>query len=130
MFKISFKIMDCIFCSINKEKIIYENQYWFAIFDEFPVNQGHVLLMPKHHVETIYGLNEEESNTLVASIEAVENLLKRFLKIDGFNIGINQGAAAGQTVPHLHIHIIPRYEGDVDDPKGGVRGVIPSKQKY
>lgn len=122
--------MDCIFCDINKEKIIYETSYWFAIFDEYPVNQGHTLLIPKRHVESVFELNEEEKQTLVDSIKDIESLLARFFNIDGFNIGINQGKTAGQTIHHLHIHIIPRYDGDVSNPRGGVRGVIPEKQDY
>lgn len=122
--------MDCIFCDINKEKIIYETSHWFAIFDEYPVNQGHALLIPKRHVESVFELNEEEKQTLVDSIKDIESLLIRFFNIDGFNIGINQGKAAGQTINHLHIHIIPRYDGDVSNPRGGVRGVIPEKQDY
>lgn len=122
--------MDCVFCDINKEKIIYETSCWFAMFDEYPVNQGHVLLIPKRHVESVFELNEEEKTTLVDSIKDIESLLIRFFDIDGFNIGINQGKAAGQTINHLHIHIIPRYDGDASNPRGGVRGVIPEKQDY
>lgn len=122
--------MDCVFCNINKEKILYETSCWLAMFDEYPVNQGHVLLIPKHHVESVFELNEEEKTTLVDSIKDIESILIRFFDIDGFNIGINQGKAAGQTINHLHIHIIPRYNGDVSNPRGGVRGVIPEKQDY
>lgn len=122
--------MDCVFCNINKEKIIYETSCWLAMFDEYPVNQGHVLLIPKRHVESVFELNDEEKTTLVDSIKDIESLLIRFFDIDGFNIGINQGKAAGQTISHLHIHIIPRYDGDVSNPRGGVRGVIQEKQDY
>ena len=127
-------IKDCPFCNINekidKNRIIYEDSTWIAVLDGFPVSKGHTLLIPKRHCETYFDLNYVESSTLAATINVVKNVLDTKYNPNGYNIGVNCGKSAGQTVMHCHIHIIPRYDGDVEDPRGGVRGVIPSKQKY
>jgi diadenosine tetraphosphate (Ap4A) HIT family hydrolase len=125
---------ECIFCNIEetieKERIIYQDSTWIAFYDKYPVSEGHALLIPKRHVETFFDLNIIELNSLGLTIDIVKLALDKRFHPDGYNIGINCGKAAGQTVMHCHIHIIPRYEGDMDDPRGGVRGVIPEKQKY
>lgn len=123
-------MMDCIFCNISKDKIIHEDPYWITIYDEFPVSKGHVLIIPKRHISNITELKSNEWAYLFSAIMFIEGYLKEKFNCDGFNIGINQGKAAGQTIEHLHIHVIPRYNGDIEDPKGGVRGVIPDKMKY
>ena len=127
-------IKDCPFCNINekidKNRIIYEDSTWIAVLDGFPVSKGHTLLIPKRHCETYFDLNDVENGTLCATINVVKRILDTRYNPSGYNIGVNCGKSAGQTVPHCHIHIIPRYDGDVEDPRGGVRGVIPSKQKY
>ena len=121
----------CIFCEeIDKDMVVYEDNTWIAFYDSYPVSNGHTLLVPKRHCESYFDLSDIEYATLGATIGVVKAILESKYKPDGFNIGANCGKAAGQTIPHCHIHIIPRYNGDMDDPKGGVRGVIPGKMKY
>jgi len=124
--------MSCLFCDLlnEEEKIVFQNDSFYVIYDNFPVNIGHCLLISKRHVESYFLLNEEEIKDLNKALVYMKNLLDKLYNPDGYNIGINDNLAAGQTIMHLHVHLIPRYFGDVDDPKGGVRGVIPSKQKY
>jgi len=123
----------CVFCNIanaiDKDRIIYEDSTWIAILDNYPVSEGHTLLIPKRHCETFFDLNEVELSTLAATLNVVKIILGKYTP-DGFNIGVNCGEAAGQTVMHCHIHIIPRYKGDCDNPRGGVRGCIPSRMNY
>ena len=120
----------CIFCKIEKEKIIAENDQCFAIFDGFPVSAGHVLIIPRRHVANYFELSSEEVMAMQSLMKELKVQLDQAFCPDGYNIGVNVNAAAGQTVFHVHMHLIPRYDGDVDNPKGGVRGVIPNKQKY
>ena len=121
----------CVFCDkFNKEKILLETLGWTVIYDSYPVSKGHVLLIPKEHYETFFDLPNSLKESLHYMINYVKTLLDEKFHPDGYNIGCNCGEAAGQTVMHFHLHIIPRYKGDVDNPKGGVRGVIPSKQHY
>ena len=94
------------------------------------MSKGHTLVIPKRHISSYFECTDTERLELWSLVEQVKTLLESEFEPDGFNIGINIGAAAGQTVPHMHIHVIPRYSGDMDDPRGGVRGVIPDKQKY
>ena len=114
---------------LNLEKII-ENENAFAIYDGFPVSKGHVLVIPKRVVAEIFDLNNEEYSSCFNLVKDVKKILEEKFKPDGFNIGINNGEKAGQTVFHAHIHVIPRYSGDVDNPRGGVRHVIPGKGDY
>ena len=121
----------CIFCSIKKEKIIFNNELAVSSFDSYPVSKHHALIFPKRHMKDYFDLNDEE----VFACNKLIKLLKNFiLKLDptvkGFNIGSNAGKISGQSVMHCHIHLIPRRQGDVKNPQGGVRGVIPSKQHY
>ena len=124
----------CIFCgiekAIDKKRIIYEDSTWLAILDGYPVSEGHTLLIPKRHCETYFDLNFIELESVGVTIGVIKRLLDTKYKPDSYNIGINCGEAAGQTVMHCHIHIIPRYNGDCENPRGGVRGVIPEKQHY
>jgi diadenosine tetraphosphate (Ap4A) HIT family hydrolase len=96
----------------------------------FPVNPGHALIIPKRHVANYFALNAAEQSACTALLQRVQAILAERYKPDGYNVGINVGEAAGQTVPHVHIHLIPRYGGDVDEARGGVRGVIPHKRNY
>jgi diadenosine tetraphosphate (Ap4A) HIT family hydrolase len=121
---------DCVFCGIQEDRIIYQDSLWVAILDSYPVSEGHTLLIPKRHCETYFDLNQVELGALVGAVDHVKEILDSKYKPNGYNIGVNCGEAAGQTVMHCHIHIIPRYNGDCEDPRGGVRGVIQSKQKY
>ena len=114
---------------LNIEKII-ENANAFAIYDAFPVSKGHVLVIPKRVVAEIFDLNDEEYSSCFNLVKDVKKILEEEFKPDGFNIGINNGEKAGQTIFHAHIHVIPRYSGDVDNPRGGIRHVIPGKGDY
>lgn len=122
--------MSCIFCEISKDRIIIENELAYAMYDGFPVSPGHCLIIPKRHFPDFFHSKKEEKAALFELLEFVKEKIEQQFHPDGFNIGINVGAVSGQTVMHLHIHLIPRYRGDVADPRGGVRGVIPEKQKY
>lgn len=119
---------NCIFC--NPTDIIINGEYAYSRLDGFPVSEGHCLIIPKRHVNSIDELSDVELKDLYTVLHQTKILLIETYLPDGFNIGINEGEAAGQTVPHLHIHLIPRYEGDVVCPRGGVRGVIPDKKNY
>lgn len=122
----------CIFCDLYREKknIIHENELFFSIYDNYPVNKGHVLIIPKRHIESYFELSSHEKRLLDDELCEMKNLIDSNYTPDGYNIGINIGRTAGQTIFHLHVHLIPRYVGDIENPQGGVRGVIPSKQKY
>lgn len=123
---------DCPFCNINnaKDDIVWESKYSIAILDRYPVSTGHTLVIPKRHIKSYFDLTQDEVDELWDSVKNVKETLDYMYKPDGYNIGINVGEAAGQTIPHCHIHVIPRYNGDVEDPLGGVRGVIPEKRIY
>ena len=100
------------------------------MYDGYPVSKGHTLLIPKGHFETFFDLPSTMKDSLNFRLDDVKKILDDKFHPSGYNIGVNCGKSAGQTVPHCHIHIIPRYDGDMEDPSGGVRGVIPNKQKY
>ena len=122
---------NCIFCSKEKLNIIYEDDIFFVIRDSFPVTKDHTLIILNNHDKSYFDLRNKDILQLNNILKfQKESLMQNDNTITGFNIGINQGESAGQTVMHLHIHLIPRRKGDIEDPKGGVRGVIPSKQKY
>ena len=121
----------CIFCKIRKEELQFENQLAYSSTDSYPVSELHSLIFPKRHVETYFDLTKEEilaCNDLI--LKTKEKILKQDSSVNGFNIGINTGKSAGQSIMHCHIHLIPRREGDVENPQGGVRSVIPNKQHY
>ena len=121
----------CIFCKIRKDELQFENQLAYSSIDSYPVSEFHSLIVPKRHVETYFELTNYEiqaCNELI--LKTKEKILKQDSSVKGFNIGTNAGKVAGQSIMHCHIHLIPRRKGDVEDPRGGVRGVIPEKQKY
>ena len=120
----------CPFCQMDPERIIWSSDLVYAIRDGYPVSRGHTLIIPHEHVETYFDASSETKAALWQAIEELKVELDARFSPDGYNIGINAGATAGQTIMHLHVHLIPRYAGDIDDPRGGVRGVIPEKQKY
>ena len=121
----------CIFCNKEKLNIIYEDDVFFVIRDSFPVTKDHTLIILNNHDKSYFDLRNKDILQLNNILKfQKESLMQNDNTITGFNIGINQGESAGQTVMHLHIHLIPRRKGDIEDPRGGVRGVIPSKQKY
>ena len=122
---------NCIFCNKSKLNIIFENETFYVIKDAYPVTKDHTLIILNEHNKTYFDLEDKDIVQLNNIIKfQKKSLMDEDNSITGFNIGINQGESAGQTVIHLHIHLIPRRNGDVNDPRGGVRGVIPSKQKY
>jgi diadenosine tetraphosphate (Ap4A) HIT family hydrolase len=121
----------CLFCTIPKERVIASNDLAYAIRDGFPVTPLHTLIIPKRHVEDYFGLSQAElgaCNDLLMKLRS--SILAEDYEVEGFNIGMNAGAAAGQTIFHCHIHLIPRRKGDVENPRGGVRHVIPGKGFY
>lgn len=123
--------MDCPFCKLDNREIIYENQFAVAFYDIYPVTDKHILIIPKRHIKTIFDANIQEVIDMWDLVKVVKAIaLDKDETITGYNIGVNCGEDAGQTVPHCHIHLIPRRKGDMEDPTGGVRGVIPEKQKY
>ncbi len=121
----------CIFCKIIKEELQFENKLAYSSIDSYPVSEFHSLIVPKRHVGTYFELTNEEihaCNDLI--LKTKEKILKQDSSVKGFNIGTNAGKVAGQSIMHCHIHLIPRREGDVENPQGGVRSVIPKKQHY
>lgn len=122
---------DCIFCSPVADPILLENRYAFVIRDSFPASPGHSLIIPKRHIAAYFELSERELLSCHQLLVATkEDILDSYKKVTDFNVGINIGADAGQSIPHCHIHLIPRRKGDVDNPQGGVRHVIPGKGHY
>ena len=117
----------CPFCEVETERVFCERRLVRGLWDGFPVSPGHALLVPRRHVATWFDATPEERHELAAAIGSAREAILLRHRPDGFNIGMNLGAAAGQTVPHLHVHVIPRYAGDVEDPRGGVRWVVPCK---
>ena len=122
--------MDCIFCQTQKLKIILKNDLCYAIFDLYPVNKGHMLIIPFRHVESLFEATQDEILAIFDLLQKVRLYLDKEFSPDGYNIGINVGKYAGQTINHLHVHLIPRYKGDIENPVGGIRGVIPSRRLY
>ena len=120
----------CPFCTLPGSRIIDSNPFGLVIRDGYPISPGHTLVIPKRHVGSFFELNPEEASDLMSLLRRAKTVLEMEFKPEGYNIGINDGAAAGQTVPHLHIHLIPRYIGDSADPRGGVRWIIPEKADY
>jgi len=120
----------CPFCSKGFEEIILENDLAMAFYDAFPVNPGHVLIVPKRHIESLFEAGSDEIAAMNDLLLKVREALDARFKPDGYNIGVNVGRAAGQTIFHLHVHVIPRYEGDVPDPRGGIRRIKKSLVPY
>jgi diadenosine tetraphosphate (Ap4A) HIT family hydrolase len=121
----------CLFCNSKKTGVAHENDLAYASYDTYPVSQNHCLIIPKRHVIDYFELTNNEllaCNDLIKIIK--QDVVIRDKSIKGFNIGTNAGKIAGQSIMHCHIHLIPRREGDVDNPQGGVRSVIPKKQHY
>lgn len=122
--------MDCIFCALPAERVAGQNELAVWIRDGFPVSDGHSLILPRRHIGSFFDATPEERVAMMALLDEAHAAAQRTFSPDGFNIGVNDGQAAGQTVPHLHIHLIPRRAGDVPDPRGGVRWVIPQRAAY
>ena len=124
--------IDCFFCKGAKKESIYSSKFLFVVRDnKFPVTKHHTLIATHRHVSDFFDLNNNELNDLAKVLKKQRKLLINLDKeITGFNVGVNAGVDAGQSIMHCHIHLIPRRKGDMDNPRGGVRGVIPSRQKY
>ena len=121
---------ECIFCDYSKSDIIVENKLTYAILDNFPVNNGHCLILPKRHFADFFEATEEEIKAIYSLMHEVKEMFDVQYEPAGYNIGINVGVYAGQTINHLHVHLIPRYIGDVEDPRGGVRNLKESLVEY
>jgi len=120
----------CPFCNIEPDRVLHEDKHCFTVRDGFPVSRGHTLIITKRHIGSFFNTSVEEKTALLKAVESAKFGLDTEYKPDAYNIGINDGQQAGQTVPHCHIHLIPRYQGDVPDPRGGVRWVRPDKAVY
>jgi diadenosine tetraphosphate (Ap4A) HIT family hydrolase len=126
-----YREKGCLFCEINKEEVVGENELAYVIRDGFPVTEYHSLIIPKRHVATYFDLGQAEINAISQILQKTKNVIQeKDSTVSGFNIGINAGKSAGQTVFHCHTHLIPRRDGDVENPRGGVRHIIPGKGSY
>ena len=122
--------MGCIFCEYNKSDYIVENELAFAIYDNFPVNKGHILVIPKRHFSSYFEAETAEIEAIFELTKKCKSILDENHSPDGYNIGVNINYAGGQTIMHLHQHIIPRYKGDVENPRGGIRKLMPNLVEY
>ncbi|MBN2505794.1 MAG: HIT family protein [Verrucomicrobia bacterium] len=120
----------CPFCHVPPERVLLETGTTLAFLDAYPVTEGHTLVIPKRHVTSIFELSPEELGALWAQVAAARHWLVHTYSPDAFNIGVNDGPAAGQTIPHAHIHVIPRRKGDAPEPRGGIRWIMPEKARY
>ena len=120
----------CPFCPVKDHEIIAAHPLALAITDSFPLTRGHALVVPRRHVPSFFDLTHDERLAILDLLDKAKAALDTQYAPDGYNIGINDGVAAGQTVMHLHVHVIPRYAGDADDPRGGVRWIFPPKADY
>jgi diadenosine tetraphosphate (Ap4A) HIT family hydrolase len=120
----------CPFCQLDPNRILAEDELTVVYRDGFPVSLGHTVIIPRRHFATLFEATEAEQAALLKALAQARDIIDRHHQPDGYNIGINHGQAGGQSVPHLHIHLIPRYRGDKEDPRGGVRWVLPDKAKY
>jgi diadenosine tetraphosphate (Ap4A) HIT family hydrolase len=126
------KMENCLFCEwLNKKKdFVHKNNSFYSFFDENPVSGGHALVIPKKHIVSFFDLDDKEMADLLEAVKNVKKVIDKKYKPDGYNIGVNEGEVAGRTINHLHVHVIPRYKGDVINPIGGVRNIIPEKGDY
>ena len=122
--------MICPFCNPVADKIVAKNDLCYARWDRFPVSKGHLLVIPFRHIPDFFSMTAEEKHAVLALVDECKDVIETEFSPAGYNIGFNVGTAAGQTVMHCHCHVIPRYVGDVRDPKGGVRGVVPGERGY
>lgn len=126
--------MKCFFCDIqlddNDPNKLLENNLFFSRFDDFPVSEGHAEIIPKVHKKSFFELSTDEVGELHKLLVETKNKIDSQFKPDGYTLGVNDGEAAGQTIDHLHVHLIPRYDGDVENPRGGIRNIIPGRGDY
>lgn len=124
------EIITCPFCNPDPKRILWNDENVYVIRDLYPVSPSHSLIIPFRHFQSVFETTEGELVSIVKALKFRKEQLEDTLSIDGYNIGINDGLSAGQTIPHLHVHLIPRFESDVEDPRGGIRSVIPEKKLY
>lgn len=122
--------MDCPFCTLSATRIIEEDALTLTIRDGYPVSPGHTLVITRRHVPSIFDASDDERRALWAAVARARSVLNSELRPDGWNLGVNDGSAGGQTVMHVHVHLIPRFAGDVEDARGGIRHSIPRKGYY
>jgi len=122
--------MSCPFCEIPASQIIIENEIAKAFYDKYPVQKGHLLIVPKRHFTSYFEATEEEFLAIHRLLNQGKEIVDKAYQPDGYNIGVNVGTYGGQTVMHLHVHLIPRYKGDIEDPRGGIRKAIPNLVPY
>jgi diadenosine tetraphosphate (Ap4A) HIT family hydrolase len=120
----------CVFCGLQPERIVLESTHGVVLRDAFPVGRGHLLVVPRIHVPSIFELPPAVQSDLWDLVRQARRTMAESIHPDGFTVGVNDGEAAGQTVLHAHIHVIPRYVGDVPDPRGGIRWVVPENADY
>jgi diadenosine tetraphosphate (Ap4A) HIT family hydrolase len=120
----------CPFCILPEVRVLFRNEAAVALRDAYPVTPGHTLVIPVRHVASFFDATPHERSSMLALLDTAKQQLQAEFSPAGYNIGINDGAAAGQTIRHLHMHLIPRYAGDSTDPRGGVRWVVPDKADY
>ncbi len=120
----------CPFCNLAPGRVIDSDRHGLVFRDAYPVSPGHTLVIPRRHVTSFFDLTAAERESLFVLLDSAKRRLDEEMKPSAYNIGINDGPAAGQTVPHAHIHLIPRYAGDVTDPRGGVRWIFPKRADY
>ena len=122
--------MDCVFCNLDKNQILFENELALAFFDGMPVSKGHTLIIPKRHSRNYFELTKEEILAIFELSQKVKKYLDKQYHPDGYNVGFNVDEAGGQSVMHAHMHVIPRYKGDAPNPRGGIRKVVKIKDQY
>jgi diadenosine tetraphosphate (Ap4A) HIT family hydrolase len=122
--------VPCPFCPPEPHQIIFEGERIYALWDAFPLTDGHALIVPRRHIASWFDATPKEQSEMIAALSQVKETIEAEHAPVGYNMGINDGEAAGQTIDHLHLHVIPRYEGDVEDPRGGIRWVIPERARY
>jgi len=127
---ISNSSVPCPFCSPSQADLITQNPFAVAKRDGYPIAKGHTLIIPRRHVASFFDCTQDERMAMMELLDAAKVEIDRHHKPDGYNIGLNNGVAAGQTVMHVHLHLIPRYTGDLPDPRGGVRWIFPDKAAY
>ena len=126
----SSKSEQCPFCNLSSDLWVGDSEHAIAFHDRYPISPLHTLVIPRRHVGSVFDLCDEERADLWLLVARIRNEFAFSDGVDGVNIGVNDGVAAGQTVLHAHIHVIPRRKGDVEDPRGGIRWVIPEKARY
>jgi len=120
----------CPFCNLSREQILLENELALAFYDKYPVQKGHLLIIPKRHAMTYFDATLDEIIAMHQLVHQGKELLEKEYHPEGYNLGVNVGYYGGQTVMHLHLHLIPRYPGDIKDPRGGIRKAIPNLVAY